>query len=81
MGNDSVTNNKEGIKQMNMNSCMKRWMIALGAVGGVALLGAGAFAVWNSKQMRLMRAAKRTGKLLYKMGGAMQAISGIAEDM
>ena len=59
---------------------MKTWMIVAGAVGGITLLGAGAFAVWNSKQMRMMRTAKRTGKLLYKMGSAMQAISGIAED-
>jgi hypothetical protein len=68
---------KKEVKNMNMRA----WMIVAGAVGGAALLGAGAFAVWNSKQMRMMPTAKRTGKLLYKLGSAMQAVSGIAEDM
>ena len=59
----------------------KTWMIVLGAVGGAALLGAGAFAVWNSKQLRLMRTAKRTEHILYRLGSAMQAVSGISEEL
>ena len=59
----------------------KTWMIVLGAVGGAALLGAGAFAVWNSKQLRLMRTAKRTERILYRLGSAMQAVSGISEEL
>lgn len=66
-----------------MNNCMdhkKTWMISLGSVVGVAAVGLGAAAIWNSRQMRLMRTAKRTGKLLYKMGTVLQTLSGVAEE-
>ena len=64
-----------------MNANKKAWMIALGAVSGVTALAVGAVAVWNSKQMRLMRAAKRTGRLLFRVGSAMQAVSGLVDKM
>ena len=46
----------------------KAWMISVGSALGVASLGACGVLLWNSKQARMMRAAKRTGKILYKMG-------------
>ncbi|MBR3893942.1 MAG: hypothetical protein IKJ35_02225 [Clostridia bacterium] len=49
--------------------------IALGVTGGVALLGAAAVAVWNSKQLRTARAVKRTSKILYQVGTAMRNVS------
>ena len=58
---------------------MKVWMIVAGAVGGAALLGAGAFAVWNSKQMRTARVMKRAGKILYKVGSVLQSVSCVSE--
>lgn len=64
-------------------SCMmnkKTLLITLGAVGTAVAIGAGSIAVYNSKQMRMMRAAKRTGKILYKMGSVLQAASGAAEE-
>lgn len=69
---------------MSMDSMMrhkKTWMITAAGVLGVAAMGVGAVAIWNSHQMRMMRAAKRTGKLLYKMGTVLQSVSGVAEDM
>ena len=63
--------------KMNKTAC---W-ISLGSVLGIAALGAGAVAVWNCKQMRMMRTAKRTGKLLYKMGAVLQSVSGVADDI
>lgn len=59
----------------------KTVLFTLGAMLGVTALGLGAAAVWNSRQLRAMRAAKRTGKLLYKMGTALQTVSGLAEEM
>ena len=56
----------------------KAMMIALGAVGGLAAVGLGAYAVWNSKQLRSARAAKRIGGMLYKTGAILQAVSDLA---
>ena len=53
--------------------------IALGTVGGVALLGAAAAMVWNSKQLRAMRAVKRTSKILYQVGTAMRNVAEVSE--
>lgn len=58
----------------------KAWMISLGSALGVAAMGACGVLIWNSKQARMMRTAKRTGKILYKMGSVLQSVSGIAED-
>lgn len=57
----------------------KNMWIVLGAVGGAAALGIGAYAVWNSKQLRMMRAAKRAGTILYKTGAMLQTMSGVVE--
>lgn len=50
------------------------WMI-MGAVGAVAALGVGSYLAWNSKQARMMRAAKRAGRILYKAGAVLQSVS------
>lgn len=57
----------------------KLMWILLGTVGGVAALGAGTYAVWNCKQMRMLRAAKRASKILYKAGSVLQTVSEIAD--
>lgn len=54
-------------------------MIALGGIGGVALLGALAAGVWNSRQMRFARTMKRVDCVLYKLGGVLQSASGKRE--
>ncbi len=56
----------------------KMWML-LGGIGGAALLGAGAYAVWNSRQMRMLRNTRRAGKILYKAGSVLQSVSQLAE--
>ena len=56
----------------------KTWLIILLSVaGGMALLGGLGVAVWNSKQMRMARAVKRTGKILYQAGTALRSVSGV----
>lgn len=53
--------------------------ITLGAVGGITLLGVAAAMVWNSKQLRAMRAVKRTSKILYQVGTAMRNVAEVSE--
>ncbi len=64
---------------MKSDKAKKTAMITLGAVGGMAAVGAVTAAVWNSKQMRTSRAIKRTGTMLYHVGTAMRNVSGITE--
>ncbi|MBR2018956.1 MAG: hypothetical protein IKA05_00995 [Clostridia bacterium] len=65
--------------RMNLHSdkTKKTMLITLGAVGGVTALGVAAAAVWNSRQLRMSRAVKRTGKVLYQVGTAMRNVSGV----
>ena len=65
--------------RMNLHSdkTKKTMLITLGAVGGVTALGVAAVAVWNSRQLRMSRAVKRTGKVLYQVGTAMRNVSGV----
>jgi len=58
----------------------KTVLLALGALGGMTAIGMTAAAVYNSRQMRMSRAVKRTGKILYQVGTAMRDVSGIAEN-
>ena len=60
---------------MDCNVNMKAIAITAGAIGGVALLGVIAAAIWNSKQMKTMRAIKRASKVMYHVGTAMRNIS------
>ena len=53
----------------------KRTWIAAGVVAGVALAGTGAFLMWNSRQAKMLRAAKRTGKVLRRTGAILQAVA------
>ena len=79
-------NKQKGGDFLNMK-CMKKsclpskkiCLISLGAVGAAMAIGVGSLAIYNSKQMRAMRIAKRTGKILYKMGSVLQAASGAVE--
>ena len=64
---------------LNSDKAKKSMVITLSAVGGVAMLGVAAAAVWNSKQMRMSRAVKRTGKVLYQVGTAMRNVSGVSD--
>ena len=63
----------------NMTPDGKTVLITLGAVGGVTALGVTAAAIWNSKQMRMARTVKKTGKILYQVGTAMRNVSGVSE--
>jgi hypothetical protein len=57
-----------------------KWTV-LGTVSGIALLSVGAVLLWNSKQLRLARAYKRAGRILYSVGTALRNVSGVAEEM
>jgi cytochrome bd-type quinol oxidase subunit 1 len=57
----------------------KTVMITAGAIGGAIALGAGAWAIWNSRQLRMARAARRIGQILYKAGTVLQSVSEIAQ--
>ena len=50
---------------------------AVGLASGVAALGVAGVMIWNSKQLRTMRAVKRTGKIMYQVGTALRSISGV----
>ena len=54
--------------------------ITLGVTGGVAMLSAGAIAVWNSTRMRALRATRRAGRLMNKVGTALQSLSTVVEN-
>ena len=58
-----------------MNKTVKKMLIAAGVAGGCAVTVAAAAAVWNSRRMKMLRAYRRTGKILYRVGSAMQTIS------
>lgn len=51
----------------------------LGTAGGILALGIGVACVWNSHQMKLLRGTRRAEKILYKVGNALQNISGIMD--
>ena len=72
-------NQMMSMMHLNSDKAKKSMVITLSAVGGVAMLGVAAAAVWNSKQMRMSRAVKRTGKVLYQVGTAMRNVSGVSD--
>ena len=57
-----------------------KWTV-LGSLGGAVLLIVSAVLLWNSKQLRLARAYKRAGRILYSVGTALRNVSGVAEEM
>ncbi len=50
------------------------WAI-LGTTGGLAILGAGAAAIWNSRQMKIWRLSKKAEKILFRTGSMLQSIA------
>ncbi|MBQ7173781.1 MAG: hypothetical protein IJR88_06670 [Clostridia bacterium] len=62
---------------MNHMKNKKSLIITAGLFGGSALLGAGAYLLWNSKKMRTLRAVRRVEKILSRTGEALQTVSDI----
>ena len=58
-----------------MNQTVKKMLIAAGVVGGCSAAIGVTAAVLNSKRLKMLRAYRRTGKILYRVGAAMQTIS------
>lgn len=58
-----------------MNKNMKKIWIAAGVVGGCSAAVGVTAAILNSKRLKMLRAYRRTGKILYRVGSAMQTIS------
>ena len=58
----------------------KTMMIVLGSVGGAAAIGVAAVSLWNSRQMRMMRAVKRTNAIVNRIGRALCRISEATEE-
>lgn len=57
----------------------KRTWTAAGIMAGVVLAGAGAYLLWNSRQAKMLRTAKRTGKVLRRTGAILQAVAEATE--
>jgi hypothetical protein len=69
-----------GMKRTVQNAASSKGMwIAAGVAAGLALMGTGAYLMWNSRQARMLRTAKRTGKLLRRTGAILQAVADAAE--
>ena len=62
-----------------MNQTVKKVMIAVGAVGCGAAAIAATVAVLNSRRMKMLRAYRRTGKILDRVGAAMQTVAAMME--
>lgn len=62
-----------------MNPTVKKVMIVAGAVGGGIAAVAATVAVLNSRKMKMLRAYRRTGKILYRIGAAMQTVATVME--
>lgn len=62
---------------MNRMKTKRPLMITAGIFGGSALLGAGAYLLWNSKKMRMLRTVRRVEKILSRTGEALQSVSEI----
>ena len=61
------------------NNIMKKMWIAVGIVGGASAAVVTTAAVLNSRRMKMLRAYKRTGKILYRVGSALQTVSDLME--
>lgn len=72
-------NNVMDRMHLHSDASKKTMLVTLGAALGVTALGVSAVAVWNSKQMRMSRAVKRTGRVLYQVGTAMRNVSGLPD--
>ncbi len=61
----------------HMKPLKKTAFAAAGVAGGVALLGAGMYLLWNSKKMKAIRTVRRVEKILARTGEALQSVSEI----
>lgn len=62
-----------------MNRAFKIAMIAGGSVAaGVAVI-ASAVAVWNTRQLKMLRTYKKTGKILGRAAAILQSVSAAME--
>jgi hypothetical protein len=57
----------------------KTLSVSAAVVGGVTVLGVGALLVWNSDAMRSLRAARRTGRWMHKIGVALCSLAQVIE--
>lgn len=53
----------------------KCWILTLSVAGGVLVFGSAAIALWNCKQWKTARLAKRAGNIIYRVGSTLQSIS------
>ena len=63
-----------------MNKQMQKGLIIAGSsVAGVALLGGVFYMIWNSKQVKTMRAVHRTNMILRRVGNVLCKIAAADE--
>ena len=62
-----------------MNTTARTLAISLGSLAAVGTAVAAFAAVWNSRRMKMLRAYKRTGMILDKVGIALQTLAGVME--
>ena len=76
MTNETCGMMKQSIGAMGRIPCNAKyvWTVA-GIMAGAALAGAGAYLIWNSREAKMLRAAKRTGKILRRTGAILQAVA------
>ena len=62
-----------------MDPTMKTVVISVGSLAAVGAAVAMGAAVWNSRRMKLLRAYRRAGRILDRVGAAMQTVAGMME--
>ena len=68
----------DAMNAMTSQNSKVMWTVAA-VMAGATLLGAGTYLVWNSRQAKMMRAAKRASKILYKAGTILQSVAEVAD--
>ena len=70
-----------GMMNKGLGTAMRdrRTWTAVGIMAGVAMAGVGAYLLWNSRQAKMLRTAKRTGKVLRRTGAILQAVAEATE--
>lgn len=62
-----------------MDPTMKTVVISVGSLAAVGAAVAMGVAVWNSRRMKLLRAYKRTGMILDRLGTVLQTVASVME--
>lgn len=62
-----------------MDPTMKTVVISVGSLAAVGAAVAMGAAVWNSRRMKLLRAYKRTGMILDRLGVVLQTVASVME--